>query len=118
MMSSALTSRQSSVVSSRLSSAWQLTDTSTSTLDERASEDQIPHSPSEQLARLKDTSKAWVVCFAAFIIQVLDVGVLHVFGVFFVALVEDFGASRAVVGEKAYFLFQFNISFLQFSGLC
>ena len=46
----------------------------------------------------KDSKISWVVCFAAFLVQVIIVGVLHVFGVFFVALIEEFQCSRAEAG--------------------
>ena len=48
---------------------------------------------------LKDSKQAWLVCAAAFFIQVTIVGVLHVFGVFFVELLKEFDTSRAEAGK-------------------
>ena len=48
---------------------------------------------------LKDCGRSWLVCFAAFLIQVLNVGVMHVFGVFFVAFLDDFNKSKAETGQ-------------------
>ena len=53
----------------------------------------------ERLEALKDSKRAWLVCFAAFLIQVVIVGVLHVFGVFFVALIDEFHSSKAATGQ-------------------
>ena len=89
-------------------SNFHTSDSSDSTMDSRPIEERIRRSSSEKLARLKDSSKAWVVCFAAFVIQVLDVGVLHVFGVFFVALIDEFHSTRATVGKPISSLY-FNI---------
>ena len=47
----------------------------------------------------KDSRLAWVTCFAAFFIQVFIVGVLHIFGVFFVAFIDEFQTSKANAGE-------------------
>ncbi|CAH1798541.1 unnamed protein product [Owenia fusiformis] len=46
---------------------------------------------------LKDSRRSWIVCFAGFLIQVLIVGILHVWGVFFLSICNEFNASRAEV---------------------
>ena len=48
---------------------------------------------------LKDSKFAWLVCASSFTIQVLHVGFLHAFGVFFVAFSKEFGSSKAAVGR-------------------
>ena len=47
----------------------------------------------------KDSGRSWLVCFSAFLIQVINVGVLHVFGVFFVAFLREFKSSKGETGE-------------------
>ena len=46
----------------------------------------------------KDSGRAWLVCAAAFSVQVFIVGVLHIFGVFFVDLLEEFQCSKGEAG--------------------
>ena len=48
---------------------------------------------------LKDGRRAWFVCASSFTIQVLHVGFLHAFGVFFVAFSREFQTSKAAVGK-------------------
>ena len=62
--------------------------------------DSNPHSVVDtiDLAALKDGKRAWIVCFASFFVQVWVVGILHAFGVFFVAFLEEFKCSKAVAG--------------------
>lgn len=48
---------------------------------------------------VKDSKFAWVKCFAAFTIQVVIVGVLHCFGVFFVEFIEEFNTTKAEAGS-------------------
>ncbi|XP_013401404.1 monocarboxylate transporter 10 [Lingula anatina] len=53
----------------------------------------------------KDGTRAWLVCFGGFLIQVLIVGFLHVYGIFFVKFLEEFKSSKATtawVGALAY----------------
>ena len=71
--------------------------------------DHFARNESELTAALKDTRRCWYVVVAGFLIQVLILGVLHVFGVFFVALIEEFKCSKADAGMK----FTFNIRILQ-----
>ena len=52
----------------------------------------------EIIRSLKDGKKAWIVCGASFLIQVWVVGVLHAFGVFFLAFLEDFECTKAEAG--------------------
>lgn len=56
-------------------------------------------SPSSTESFVKDSKYAWVVCLAGFLNQVLILGVLHVFGVFFVEFVKEFNATRGHVGK-------------------
>jgi hypothetical protein len=49
---------------------------------------------------LKDGRKAWIVCFSSFILQICVLGILHAFGVFFVAFLEEFKCSKAAAGNK------------------
>ncbi|KAI0237666.1 Monocarboxylate transporter 13 [Lamellibrachia satsuma] len=48
-----------------------------------------------ELLALKDSKRAWVVCFAACLVQVVIVGVLHIFGLFFIVFLEEFQCSKA-----------------------
>ena len=50
---------------------------------------------------LKDSKRCWVVCFAAFLLQAITVGTLHVFGVFFVALIDEFDCTRSEAGNNS-----------------
>ncbi|XP_071115322.1 uncharacterized protein [Haliotis cracherodii] len=53
----------------------------------------------------KDSKWAWIVCVCSWITQVLILGILHAFGVFFVEFIEDFKTSKATaawVGSVAY----------------
>ena len=59
-----------------------------------ADETQIP-----EWTKYKDGKRAWLVVIAAFSIQVVVVGILHIFGVFFVALVAEFNATKGDAGE-------------------
>ena len=68
----------------------------------------------------KDSRRCWLVCFAAWLAQVVIIGVLHVFGVFLVALIEEFKCSRADAGEETIsstFLFLFLFYFIETSGM-
>ena len=47
----------------------------------------------------KDGRQAWIVCVASFLIQVWVIGILHAFGVFFVAFLEEFGGPKASAGK-------------------
>ena len=49
---------------------------------------------------VKDSRVAWLVCFAAFLIQVLIVGVLHVIGVFFVQFLKEFECTKGDAGNS------------------
>ena len=73
-------------------------------------EDFTTRNESEMAAALKDTRRCWYVCFAAWLIQALIVGVLHVFGVFFIVLIDDFNCSKAEAGMY----FKIRISLLAF----
>ena len=57
--------------------------------------------PSEaELIALKDSKRAWLVCFSACLVQVVIVGVLHVFGLFFIVFIEEFKCSKAKAGKN------------------
>ena len=49
-------------------------------------------------SRKKDDRKAWLVCIAAFFIQVIIVGNLHVFGIYFISFTNEFQGSKATTG--------------------
>ena len=53
-----------------------------------------------ELIALKDSKRAWVVCFAACLIQAIIVGVLHAFGLFFIVFIEEFKCSKAKAGKQ------------------
>lgn len=53
-----------------------------------------------ELLALKDSKRAWVVCFAACLVQVVIVGVLHIFGLFFIVFLEEFQCSKAKTGKR------------------
>ena len=53
-----------------------------------------------ELLALKDSKRAWVVCFAACLVQVVIVGVLHIFGLFFIVFLEEFQCSKAKAGKR------------------
>ena len=75
-------------------------------LDEIAkTDDAISHASSvKNIKSLKDSKRAWVVCLASFLIQVWVVGILHAYGVFFVAFLEEFKCSKSSAGI-VFFLF-------------
>ena len=54
----------------------------------------------ENIRSLKDGTRAWIACFASFLIQVWVVGVLHAYGVFFVAFLEEFDCANATAGKR------------------
>ena len=64
-----------------------------------------PHLPSQAsgdtkiTVTRKDNKKAWLVCFAAFLIQVIVVGNLHVFGIYFISFLDEFKATKATTGS-------------------
>ena len=67
----------------------------------------------------KDSKQAWLVCIAAVSSQVVHLGILHAFGVFFVALLEDFPCTKAAAGElqqhqQAFFFLLFFFFFFFF----
>ena len=55
-------------------------------------------SDNEDLQHLKDGKRAWIVCFSAFLLQVIIVGTLHVFGLFFVVFLDEFHCTKAEAG--------------------
>ena len=50
--------------------------------------------------RIKDNKKAWIVCFASFAIQVIVLGNLHVFGIYYISFLSEFKASKATTGKR------------------
>jgi hypothetical protein len=60
--------------------------------------DVVEEGPDIEYASVKDTKYSWVVCFAGFSLQVIVVGFLHVFGIFFINFVEEFGTTKAKTG--------------------
>ncbi|XP_046560171.1 uncharacterized protein LOC124269203 [Haliotis rubra] len=69
-------------------------------------EDEIPFSNAPNDLRFpKDSKWAWIVCVCSWMTQVLILGILHAFGVFFVEFIEDFKTTKgtaAWVGSVAY----------------
>lgn len=55
---------------------------------------------SEEVVIVKDGKLAWVVCVAGFLLQVLIVGMLHVFGVFFVEFIQEFKKTKGEIGKS------------------
>ncbi len=51
------------------------------------------------LDSLKDSPRAWLVCVAACLIQIIHIGVLHVYGLFFIEFVEEFSCDKAKAGK-------------------
>ena len=47
----------------------------------------------------KDGKRSWCVCAAAYCIQVVILGVLHAFGVFFVAFIDEFKTTKSTTGK-------------------
>lgn len=56
----------------------------------------------------KDSRRSWIVCGAVIVTQILILGVLYVFGIFFVVLTHEFASTKANVG-----LYQILISYLK-----
>lgn len=46
----------------------------------------------------KDSRRSWIVCGAVIVTQILILGVLHAFGIFFVVLTHEFASTKANVG--------------------
>lgn len=46
----------------------------------------------------RDSKISWFVCFCGWLTQVVILGVLHGFGVFFVEFVEEFNATNSKAG--------------------
>lgn len=46
----------------------------------------------------KDSRLSWIVCGAVIVTQILILGVLHAFGIFFVVLTHEFASTKANVG--------------------
>ncbi|XP_067676408.1 uncharacterized protein [Haliotis asinina] len=69
-------------------------------------EDEMPFSNAPKGLRFpKDSKWAWIVCVCSWMTQVLILGILHAFGVFFVEFIEDFKTTKgtaAWVGSVAY----------------
>ncbi len=55
---------------------------------------------------VKDSRQAWLVCLGAFLLQVLVVGVLHVFGVYMVAFLKEFKCTTVEAGKDEAFVSQ------------
>lgn len=47
----------------------------------------------------KDTYYSWVVCACGFVARVIIVGVLHGFGAFFIAFIEEFKITKEKSGK-------------------
>ena len=63
---------------------------------------QLPHQTEDASltnSRKKDDKKAWLVCIAAFVIQVIIIGNLHVFGIYFISFLNEFQGSKATTGK-------------------
>ena len=55
--------------------------------------------PSEGVSN-KDNKKAWCVCLAGFLVQVIVIGNLHVFGIYFISFLKEFKSSKATTGNQ------------------
>ncbi len=59
-----------------------------------ASDDkELPH------VAVKDNRKAWTVCMAAFFSQVIVMGNVHVFGIYYVSFLDEFKETKAKTGD-------------------
>lgn len=47
----------------------------------------------------KDSKVSWFICFNGWLTQILILGVLHGFGVFFVEFTKDFKSSKSKAGK-------------------
>lgn len=57
---------------------------------------------------MKDNKRAWGVCVAAFLTQIIVMGNIHVFGLYFVSFLNEFKSTKATTGQ-----FQFDLLLLR-----
>lgn len=57
---------------------------------------------SDEKEKLTDSKRSWFVCFCGWLTQVVILGVLHGFGVFFVQFVDEFNATNSKAGMLCY----------------
>lgn len=53
----------------------------------------------ERNRKMKDGPWAWVVCICSFMVQVWVIGVLHAYGVFYLAFIEEFKCPNSTAGN-------------------
>ena len=53
----------------------------------------------EKIRRMKDGPRAWLVCICSFLVQVWVIGILHAYGVFYLAFIEEFKCEPSVAGK-------------------
>ena len=46
-----------------------------------------------------DNRDAWIVLVASYLMQVVIMGIMHTFGIFYLSFLQEFGASEGVTGE-------------------